>query len=66
MDIVLFIIGLILFFGGIITLVLRPCCYDMEGIAILMIIGGLIFMTGSFFVDLETVSQDLTCNCGLI
>jgi len=57
--------ALILFFGGIIILVLRPCCYDMEGIAILMVIGGIILMVCSYFIDFEVINQEV-CSCGLI
>jgi len=66
MEIILFIIALIIFLGGIITLVLRPCCYDMEGMAILMIIGGLILMVCSYFLDFGIINEDLLCNCGII
>ena len=62
MDIILFIMALILFFGGIIWLVLRPCCYECEGMAILMIIGGIILMVASHFLDFGLINQEL-CNC---
>lgn len=59
MNEILFIMALILFFGGIIWLVMRPCCYECEAMAILMIIGGILLMICSLFLDFEIINQGL-------